>query len=422
MNKKIKFIVGSCLLAAITACTSEMPLQEKQVSPEKSVNISKRSIDDIIAIASAYGKTRTTASRSGQFNLTRKAVVPIIGNQTRGASDTLIYAVNYPNDNGYLIVSADKTTEPILAMIDNGSFDASRLNQNDGLEYFVNCANEYVKSSRVKYLDSIPDYRMEYYRDTIKSVSVSNPKLEVNWNQSWPENIYCPNKVAGCVPVAIAQVLSYFKPELTINLTFDGRPCNTLKINWDELLTHRQSTFFTNPTQREIDNHMANCSNNYGWHQNLAALIRQIGEWSKSSYKPYATSTQSNNAWSTCNNLLPQQSKTYISGTGFYNELTKGGIALISGVSGEEEGHAWVLDGTGSIEYEYWTYYSYNPITGQYGSCDHNKTVSQYVHCNWGWGGQDNGYFHEGVFDTSKGVENLTRTNYSSKIKGYVYK
>jgi len=103
------------------------------------------------------------------------------------------------------------------------------------------------------------------------------------------------------------------------------------------------------------------------------------------------------------------------------NELKNGGIALISGVS-DEGGHAWVLDGTGSIEYECWTYYSYNPITGQYGSCDHNKYVSQYVHCNWGWGGQDNGYFHEGVYDTSKGVENLTRTNYNSKIKGYVYK
>lgn len=74
------------------------------------------------------------------------------------------------------------------------------------------------------------------------------------------------------------------------------------------------------------------------------------------------------------------------------NALNDGCPAFVAGVSGVKDGHAWVIDGykchsrvqDGKIDYRY------------------------YVHCNWGWGGPCNGYYHSGVFNLKRyasGVE-----------------
>lgn len=51
-----------------------------------------------------------------------------------------------------------------------------------------------------------------------------------------------------------------------------------------------------------------------------------------------------------------------------------------------------------------------------------NHKTSKYVHCNWGWGGADNGYFLEGVYDTDKGVEYPTRYDFRYNVQGCIYK
>lgn len=85
-------------------------------------------------------------------------------------------------------------------------------------------------------------------------------------------------------------------------------------------------------------------------------------------------------------------------------------------------GHAWVMDGIGTVEYYCWTYYCYDPVSKSYESKDLKVVSSKYVHCNWGWGGIDNGYFLEGVYDTDKGVEYPTRYDFRYAVEGYIYK
>ena len=67
-------------------------------------------------------------------------------------------------------------------------------------------------------------------------------------------------------------------------------------------------------------------------------------------------------------------------------------------------GHAWVVDGY--IDY----------VTG-WRSEEH-----LYLHCNWGWNGNCNGYFLDGVFntDTSPSYEDnvsSTRSHYRYQLK-----
>lgn len=222
-------------------------------------------------------------------------------------------------------------------------------------------------------------------------------------------------------PVAIAQVLTYFKPDLNLKLTFDEKPCNTLAMEWDHILTHTQSTFYRYPSQKQIDDHVANCSGSYSWHHQIGALVRQIGVWCNSSYNSGATTTETSAMWRTCNSILSEQSRAFATANEFYDRLKDGGVALARG-SSFHGGHAWVMDGTGIVESFCWTYYCYNPKTKTYTDKKLDIVHSKYVHCNWGWGGADNGYFLEGVYDTDKGVDYPTRYDFKWDVYGYVYK
>lgn len=67
-------------------------------------------------------------------------------------------------------------------------------------------------------------------------------------------------------------------------------------------------------------------------------------------------------------------------------------------------GHAWVIDGYHK-EIEKWYYADDNTLY---------KTVTNYyVHCNWGWNGDLDGWFTSGLFDTTKEKEYDSENNSS---------
>lgn len=74
--------------------------------------------------------------RSRQF-ATRAAVDSL-------SIDTLLYFVNFADNQGFAVVAADKRTSPILALIDKGNYKAGNLAQEDNpgflsfLDYAVN--------------------------------------------------------------------------------------------------------------------------------------------------------------------------------------------------------------------------------------------------------------------------------------------
>lgn len=74
----------------------------------------------------------------------------------------------------------------------------------------------------------------------------------------------------------------------------------------------------------------------------------------------------------------------------------------------------WVIDGYADGVY-YIEYYNYN--TGE--SARKEKTLPL-VHCNWGWGGQGNGYYLFNVFDMQYSDPHKTRATYNSNISAYV--
>ena len=69
----------------------------------------------------AKGKTIQSAQPS--FKSTRKSAA-------QASDDAYYYVFNAGNDGGYVIVSGDDRTEPILGYVDHGSFDPENIPEN----------------------------------------------------------------------------------------------------------------------------------------------------------------------------------------------------------------------------------------------------------------------------------------------------
>ena len=87
--------------------------------------------------------------------------------------------------------------------------------------------------------------------------------------------------------------------------------------------------------------------------------------------------------------------------------------------------HTWVADGVASIKYNITTYYNFVPKTGKYERKEERTETKRYIRFNWGWSGNHDGYFLEGVYDPSQSTGFLymnSRTSYDYDVYGYYYK
>jgi hypothetical protein len=214
--KQFSFLFLAFLLVA---CSSEDSLQQMEAIEDSSM-IEIRSIETAISIAD-----KAISQNKGESRAILSAnpcdVKVITSNKSRSENaDTLIYAINYGKDNGFVLISAPSSVEPIIAITDEGEFGDAENEANESFQYALQAAKDYVSQTAadsggggfIPNGPTTPEPLIKYfYSDTI-TFNINIPKkLEVAWGQSWPENIYCSNGYAGCTAVAAAQICSYFE-------------------------------------------------------------------------------------------------------------------------------------------------------------------------------------------------------------------
>jgi hypothetical protein len=97
---------------------------------------------------------------------------------------------------------------------------------------------------------------------------------------------------------------------------------------------------------------------------------------------------------------LPNRNKAkYYDISNLYSYLDSSTILIVYGGR-----HCWIADGTAKEGYVE-VLYVYNETTGKYDYDSTTEYMSYYIHHNWGWGGNCNGYFLDGIFDTSEGYK-----------------
>lgn len=143
-------------------------------------------------------------------------------------SDNQFYVFNAEGQNGFVIVSADDRTIPVLGYADKGSLEMNKLpvNARRWLEGYA----EEIKSLG-------DDAQASKSPRRVIGAPVA-PLLTCQWNQGAPYNLQCPidgeNRcVTGCVATAMAQVIYYHKWPRVQQLLY--RHIQPLKKGWNSL-------------------------------------------------------------------------------------------------------------------------------------------------------------------------------------------
>lgn len=352
----------------------------------------KVSIDEAKDIAlnfmKTFQKTLTASTRSVGISIENVEVVKVNKAATRSAGiengmDTLLYAVNFSNNNGYALVGADRRTEPIFGIIDNGSFSDESITTNPNFAFFLDLALEKAvydiqKNDTAKIVNtrSINDY------DDVYGTAYN---LNSKWGQGAPYNQYCPGPYTGCVATAIAQILSYFPTIDSVNWQ-DGSSFGSSVLHWKQIQTDcfRYKGILNTATTPQSANEVAH-------------LMRYLGVALKAKYKSDGTSIESKDAINWLNDYASLKAtglkeydadQVFMAANRFSDKIVymrgnRGKKSFVGITITYTGGHAWVADGSFTAT---------------------RKSDGQRVnlfHFNWGWNGGSNGYFLAAVFDSS---------------------
>ncbi len=156
--------------------------------------------------------TRSTTNKNiGEVQAIRNSFVNATTRSMseEGDIDTLMYAINFADNQGFALVAADKRTSPVLAIIDEGTFNVDSLSEDkdEGFLAFIDNAINMEKEDIQNYSAQTRSMQTNgYVVNTIYS-----PILHTKWTQQDVYGQYCPNGIAGCTIIATAQILSHFK-------------------------------------------------------------------------------------------------------------------------------------------------------------------------------------------------------------------
>ena len=288
------------------------------------------------------------------------------------------YVFNTVGNHGFVIVSGDDRTTPILGYTDHGNFDPDKMpaNMKTWLEGY---------EQQIQDLDllGIGSENLNTPRPTHNSIS---PLITSHWDQGDPYWDQCPvfmdidengdtiseMSYTGCVATSMAQIMNYYKYPLTCTQTIpsyemtyywnedyyitDTDPLPPIIFDWDNM----RDNYTGAETQAEKDA--------------VAWLMLYAGCAAHMNYGVNASSTSDPYIPTALNEYFNYDAKlVYRSDYDqadwedmIYQELAEGRPLIYNGRSGTGGGHSFVCDG-----------YAYGDL----------------FHINWGWGGLGDGYF-----------------------------
>lgn len=283
--------------------------------------------------------------------------------------DTLMYAINLSNNEGFALMSADNRTAPIFALVEKGnySFKNDTIN-NPGFKLFMEMAKNYIAEMTTK--TDVQYTKASISNNLSLSLEEENgPKLLYEWGQGNPYNMYTEirngkQSPVGCVAVAIGMSTAYFSPSgFNINgysISFKGNHYTT-----SDLLKNKDAAQNVARFLREIGR---NVNMNYGEKESLAS--------GTDAEKFLKNESKIKNVIG-FKNYGDDKTVSYI-----YQCLrlnSGGGVVIMGGNNSNGEGHMWVIDGIRT----------YNVSIGNY---------MHLYHCNWGWDGTNNGWYLQTIF------------------------
>lgn len=405
--KKINLAFFICLIFGISSCGDEEVLtlqNEKQPLSVANDSAFFRSEADAVfsainAISKAYPNDKRIKSKK---SLTVKSVKSLKSDNNQSTNGPGFYIINFEG-GGFAMISNDTRATEVYAYSDEGALYPG---VNDNVDYYMSLANDYLNyeiDSSNRVITSIPitpvpdpdspeDYILVSHEDHYchevpinkKTTGSTEHLLYTEWHQDEPYNSNCLNSsgepvYAGCIAIALGQIMAYHQKPLSHN----GHT-----YLWDLITQY--------PNLIRWDSGA----------QSVSELINDIGISAGINYWNGSSTATLNGACNALtsfgyNNISSDYSYPII-----VNNIDANRPCLICGNNNNDIGHAWVIDGYNSTTttYQYYTQTTLIPCR--------TKTVTRsLVHCNWGFNGNSNGFFLSGVFSVPNNF------NYSSNLK-----
>ncbi|MEM1121008.1 MAG: C10 family peptidase, partial [Bacteroidota bacterium] len=310
---------------------------------------------------------------------------------------------------GFVIIAADDRYPAVLGFSDESNIDLSEKEAYVGLWGTLSLHEERIKYVRANNI--LPTKAIQNEWKTLRSRNrsasraqgvVVAPLTTTKWNQGQYYNAECPANAdsaengpdgrtyCGCGPVAMAQLIKFHNAPVT------GNGSNSYV---DPIYGTQTADF---------------CSTDYNWsnmpdeltepNADVAKLIYHMGVSTYTYYSTNYTETYLSymrNAFVNYFGFDQSANWFYDANNDFSwvarNDLDRGRPLLLSGVSVFGGAHTWVADG-----------YGYFDATGGAGN-------TEYFHFNWGWGGDNNGWFldaNESWFPRTDDTTNVEITYY----------
>ena len=353
MNKKLFTALLACLLipllAAADPVTRQQALQRaQQFMPGKT--FATATVEKRPDAAAARGRDhKTTAEKATEA----------------------FYVLN-AQEGGYVVVSGDDRTAPVLGYSTTGHLDMDRLPTH--IQAWFDGYDEQLEWMKAHHYNAP-------VRKTVNGTAISPLLGQTEWGQNTPYNDLCPQVggsrcLTGCVATAMAQVMHFHQWPAQTTKTIPAYTTKTEKISvsaipagaisWSNMLPKYTSYGSENAAQKQA----------------VAALMQKCGSAVEMDYGVGASGAYVSSVATALKEYFDYDASTqYIRRDDYsqarwnqriYNELAEGRPVLYGGQSAINGGHAFVIDG-------------------------YDK--DDYFHVNWGWRGEHNGFFLLSLLD-----------------------
>ena len=276
--------------------------------------------------------------------------------ESRSASSSkpVFYAINFKGENGFVLASTDDRYIPVYAYVENGSFPGT---ESGNVGY-----NQFLKNIAMKVTDKNDSSLLVKEQEGVMRNVQIEPLLHVKWDKGSPYNAHSFFTYCSPMGVALAQICSYYLYPTTATY-HDNGDSTTFSMNWSSILIEcllNDGKLLTNNTNSDALAHLIHyLEYHYGTEtlnnsEQCLSFMYQLGYHVSQLHGLWFSSDVNNVA-----TALGQSKLIYARGYATQNSN------LYS------DGHAWVIDG-------------YH---------DDANSGEGYMHCNWGWGGDYNGYF-----------------------------
>ena len=261
--------------------------------------------------------------------------------------------VNENGEEGYSIVVGDKRIQKVLVQVEKGSIaDTAYI---EPLKWYINSIPDMVSADLKKYNEKYAEEPVT--RNMSSYVETHYCFLATAWHQYAPYNSQCLDSLnnvqpAGCVPIAVAQILAYHHVPSNLNWSTILQYPNILQdmnlSDWDEVA----NLIATLGAQMQIS---------YGFPNSIVYNNGLIAPTIRS-YSMY------------CDNLYPFNLEEIISSLGHSRPVLMMGYEATDTETNTMMGHTWVCDG--------WKRHHYDP------------EYYDYLDMNWGLYGVSNGFYY----------------------------